>query len=275
VLLFFADDARQQNPSRMGMGSLVGAGAIRVKDEDVRVLELQLSKLCSDFGFPDGAEFKWSPGRELWMRDNLRGSAREAFFIKALEIARARRIVATVVIADTNEVDPRTGTQVSEADVTRLLLEAIHLQIPIDANGLVIADRPGGGRPEEDSFLSGCMDTLKVGTRHVRNLELISLMLTANSKMVRLLQLADLVTSCTTAFVAGNGAFAPAIFDQIRPLLRMHQGRVGGVGLKLLPAERYANLYHWIGGDTDYVHDNTTYRMPLPRYPYHANSVNP
>ena len=275
MLLFFADDAKQLKPSRAGMGPLAGAGAICVRDEDVRVLELQLSKLCSDSGFPDGEEFKWSPGRELWMRDNLRDAAREDFYHRALQIGHERGVVATVVIADTDAVDVVTEKRLSEADVTRVLLEAIHLQIPLEGNGLVVADRPGGGRAEEDSFLAGCMDTLKVGTRHVRNLELISLMLTASSGMVRLLQLADLITSCTTAFVAGHDKFALPIFERIRPMLRTFQGRVGGVGLKLLPSEKYANLYHWIGNDVDYMHDNTTYRLPLPGYAYHADAVTP
>ena len=250
------------------MGALAGAGAICVCEEDVRVLELQLSKICADAGFPEGEEFKWSPGRDAWMRTNLTDDARQAFYKQVLEVAKLRGVTASVVTCDTGVVDPVTGVAATEADVTRLFLELIHLQIPLNGRGIVVADRPGGGREQEDSFLVSCLEAVKAGTRHVRNLELISLMLTANSKMVRLLQLADLVTSCTAAFVAGHCVFAPATFQCVRPLLRRNAGRVGGAGLKIHPPDRYANLYHWIVGDVDYVHHNTTCNLPMPGYPY-------
>lgn len=275
MLLFFADDTKQSRPTRTGMGTLAGAGAICVREEEVRVLELQLSKICADAGFPDGEEFKWSPGRDAWMRTNLTDDARQAFYRKVLEVAKLRGVTASVVIADTVVVDPVTGVAATEADVTRLLLELIHLQIPLEGCGIVVADRPGGSREQEDSFLASCLEALKAGTRHVRNLELISLMLTANSRMVRLLQLADLVTSCTAACVAGHRTFAPATFEHIRPLMRTNGGRIGGTGLKIHPPERYANLYHWLVGDLDYVHHNTTYTLPMPGFPYATSETSP
>src|SRR5206468_10725622 len=98
--------------------------------------------------------------------------------------------------------------------------------------------------------------------------ELIALLLTTHSKLVRLVQLADLITSCTTALVAGENRFAPTTFQHIRPLLRSEGGRIGGVGLKIHPAHRCPNLYHWLVGDRDYMHDNRCYPLPLPGYPY-------
>jgi hypothetical protein len=172
------------------------------------------------------------------------------------------------VVADIEKADPATGRATTEEDVTKLLLEAIHLQIPIGGYGMVVADRPGGGREQEDNFLAKCLEAQKTGTAHVRNFELISLILTANSKMVRLLQLADLITSCTTAMVAGSPTFAAPTFQHVRPLLLSDGVRTGGIGLKIYPPESFANLYHWMLGDVDYVHHNTKYKLPMPGYSY-------
>jgi hypothetical protein len=56
------------------MGRLVGVGGLLVRGEVVRDLERDLSSLCEKTGFPEGpaGEFKWSPGKDLWMRDNLK-----------------------------------------------------------------------------------------------------------------------------------------------------------------------------------------------------------
>lgn len=267
MLLFFADDARQMKPTRSGMSPLIAAGAIGVPETDIRVLELQLSRICSSFGFPEGEEFKWSPGRDLWMASNLVGTAREQFYQQVLETARQHNVSATVVIEEAGS-ETATGKCSAEEDVTRLLLEGIQLQIPYSEQAIVVADRPGGGRSEEDAFLASCFDAIKRGTRLLRNFELIALLLTTNSKLVRLVQLADLITSCTTALVAGEERFAPVIFQHIRPVLRSEGGRIGGVGLKIHPADRCANLYHWILGDRDYMHHNSCYPLPLPGYPY-------
>jgi hypothetical protein len=267
MLLFFADDARQSNPTRAGMGPIVAAGAVGVPEIAVRVLELQLSKICSDFDFPDGEEFKWSPGRELWMATNLTEDRRRDFYQQVLRAAQHHGVTATVVVQEILQA-PAMGVATAEEDVTRLLLEGIHLQIPINDQAIVVADRPGGGRPQEDAFLASCLAAVKTGTRFVRNFELIALFLTTNSRMSRLLQLADLITSCTTATVAGELRWTPPVFAAIRPLLRSDGGRIGGTGLKIHPADRFANLYHWLVGDVDYVHHSTSYKLPLPRYPY-------
>ena len=217
MLLFFADDSRQSRPSRSGMGPLVAAGAVGIPETAIRVLELQLSRICTSFGFPEGEEFKWSPGRDLWMASNLVADKRETFFREVLETARQHQVTATVVIEEVGS-DSVTGTCSTEEDVTRWLLESIQLQIPFSDQAIIVADRPGGGRSEEDAFLARCFDAMKRGTPFVRNFDLIALLLTTNSKLVRLIQLADLITSCTTAVVAGEDKWTPQIFQCIRPV---------------------------------------------------------
>jgi len=82
--LFFADDSTQNAPSRPGMNQLVGIGGINVNATAIGALNSEIEKICNDAGFPDGEEFKWSPGRELWMHDNLIEGEREDFFLKVL-----------------------------------------------------------------------------------------------------------------------------------------------------------------------------------------------
>ncbi len=83
--LFFADDSRQPNPSRIGMGPLIAIGGISVPDSMARHLEQNINAICIEYGFPEGEEFKWSPGRSLWMRRNLVEEKRERFFIDVLK----------------------------------------------------------------------------------------------------------------------------------------------------------------------------------------------
>ena len=94
----FADDARQRNPSRSGMGPLVSIGGIHVPSLAVGKLEKDINTLCAVSGFPAGEEFKWSPGQELWMRDHLVGQDREDFFMSVLTLAQERDAGAIVVV---------------------------------------------------------------------------------------------------------------------------------------------------------------------------------
>jgi hypothetical protein len=84
----FADDARQDNPTRVKMGPLVAAGALLVDSSKLRDLETNIETLCKESGFPVEdplkSEFKWSPGTELWMRRNLVGNGRERFFLSVV-----------------------------------------------------------------------------------------------------------------------------------------------------------------------------------------------
>ena len=75
---------------------------------------------------------------------------------------------------------------------------------------------------------------------------------TIHFKRLRLLQVADLVVSSSTALVAGNTVYS--LVPHITPILRKNaRGCVGGVGMKLHPDHCYVNLYHWLWGDAVYV----------------------
>ena len=273
--LFFADDARQRKPSRPGMGPLVSIGGIYVPSQAVGNLERAIETLCADYGFPPREEFKWSPGRKLWMRDKLVREDRQEFFIRMLNLARDSEVKAIVVVEDT-DYGTATGAPCAEEDVARLFLERVHkLLDKVGAEGLVIVDRPSGGRADEDRFLANCLETLQSGTDYVKPDRIALNVLSTPSKLVRLLQVADVVSSCTLAAVGGEDCHSPPVFDVVRPLLHSDMGRIGGVGLKIHPDLRYVNLYHWLLGDSHFLKRGVGHPLPLGDFLYSSDPDNP
>lgn len=273
--VFFADDARQNTPSRPGMGPVIAIGGIQVPSEALNSLEKQIHQLCQECDFPPGESFKWSPGRELWMHDNLVGEQRQEFLTRALTLARDHGTAALVIVEDTSR-GTATETSSHEEDVISLFLERAHQQCQrTGEDGIVIVDRPGGSRADEDDFLTGCLETLQSGTRYVRPDRIAVNVLSAPSRFVRLLQLADVVTGCTLAFVSGESRFAPPIFDSVRPMLPSDRNRCGGVGLKIHPDLVYANLYHWLLGDQHLVRGGGGYPLPMRDRPYSSGANQP
>jgi len=265
--MFFADDARQAKPTRPGMGSLVATGGIRVGTEIVTVAQRRLDNLCASAGFPIDEPFKWSPGRELWMRDHLVGDERRAFYSEVVHTLGQMGATVTVVVEDAT-CRPATKAQTAEADAVTLLLERVNHQCGRSGSvGIVVADRPGGGQREQEEFLLGCSDVLRSGTAFTL-FDNVGHVATSPLRSSRLLQAADLVTSCTLAFVSGEVTFSPPVFELILPLLDRHDGRVGGRGLKVHPDGRYANLYHWLLGDLEYIKGNEVIALPSARWPY-------
>lgn len=252
------------------MRPVVAAGAVYVPNEGIRTLEKAIDSICRDYGFPDEQEFKWSPGRELWMRDNIVEGERSAFFLDVLNVAQAEGAEALVVIVDTaargavRPTDPRL-------DATVMLLErANNLLRGKGRDAFVIADEPGGSTQSGRTFVAECVQTIHRGTRYVQ-MDRLHLMVATDSKHTRLIQLADLVTGCSVSRVCGESRHSPQIFDAIKPLLRRNmQGQIGGTGLKIHPDLRYVNLYHWVLGDEYHVRGNVGFPYPLRNFAYFA-----
>jgi hypothetical protein len=268
---FFFDDSKQNKPGRTKMGSLVAIGGVAIKKENVNKLEKEINNICTAAGFPRDEKFKWSPGKELWMRDNLTGEYRENFYFAVLEKIKEHNGTAFVVIEDT-KCSCATGAKSHEEDAVRLFLERVEIYLQrTNSDGIVISDRPGGDRKDEDKFLSNCLETIESGTTYIKP-ECIALnVLSANSKYIRLLQAADLITACTLAYVSGEVTFSPKIFEKIKPLFDSDKDRIGGVGLKIHPDFKYANLYHWLLGDTHFVRFNTGFPLPFAGRPYNKS----
>jgi uncharacterized protein DUF3800 len=268
----FADDSRQRRPSRQGVGPLLSIGGLYVPGEAVRSLERSIDNLCAEFGFPLNQEFKWSPGAELWMRDNLVGERRKDFFNNVVNEAALAGATALVVIEDTT-YQRATNAANNELDVTRMFLErAEHLFRRNHDDGVIIVDRPGGGRVNEDKFLLDCVETIQSGTQYVKPERIALNALSGSSRLLRILQIADIITGCTTSLVAGEARYAPVIFSIIKRILYTENGRIGGVGLKIHPDFRYVNLYHWLLGDEYFWRFQVGTPLPMPKRPYHASA---
>lgn len=260
MYFFFADDSQQCSPTRSEMRPLVGVGGVLLEASQVGPAQRRIDKICGEFGFPKGEEFKWSPGRELWMREGLRGADREAFFIDVLTALQEHCARAAVIAVD-REAASATGTSSPEEDATRIFLErASHEFRPDD--GVVIVDRPPGDRGQENQFLADCVEHL-VDTSTYAVAEQFALpVLSAQSRLVRLLQAADVITSATLAFVAGEAQYSPTIFEAVKPLLLGHDDRIGGFGLKIHPDFRYGNLYYWLVEDTHFWKGASPHPLP-------------
>jgi len=267
--LFFVDDATQQNPSRGGMNSpLVAIGGIHVPDESVGGIEQGIEAVCVEYGFPEGEVFKWSPGSDLWMHDHLIEDRRKEFFARVLSVAEDVGSKAIVVIEDLGYKTAKVGAR-RDIDLINLFLERAHWELSRKGCcGIVIVSQPGGDRASENKLIADCVETLKYGTDYMKFDRIPLSVFTASHKFVRLLQLADVVTSCTTAFVAGESNYSPPIFEVIKAMMPGDSQRKGGIGLKIHPDLQYANLYHWLLGDTHFWRGSMGFPMPLPSYPY-------
>ena len=264
----FADDARQASPTRDGCGPLVAIGGALVPGDAVKSAEDEIGRLCVDVGFPAGEEFKWSPRRGTWMWNGLTATARRDFFLAVLAALQAASATAIVVIEDASRGPANQGLT-AEEDVSQLFLERVNNYLRFDHSGIVVVDRPSGDRGTEEKFLVGCLDVLRTGTRYVRHPDQLALVLTTSSHMSRLLQAADLIVSCSLARVAGESRHSLEVFDAVKPLL-WNAGRIGGVGFKIQPDYTYANLYHWLLGDTVLSKGITDLQLPIPSRPYYS-----
>lgn len=271
--IFFADDSVQRTPTREGMNKLVGVGGLYVPSENVNALERALNQLCIVAGFPPGHEFKWSPRREDWMYQGLTGQPRTAFFSEVIRCCTEHGISAAVAISDTRSGHPENCIS-HEAFIIHLLIERIEwLASHATRDVVVVFDRPGGAQAEEESFLAGCLETIQNGTSFLRPERIALNALSTSSHFVRLLQVADLFTGCITAYVAGESRFSPQLIPAIRPLLARDGDRIGGFGIKIHPDFWYANLYHWLFGDTHFWRGNTGHQFPLATHPYSRSPI--
>jgi hypothetical protein len=264
---FFADDSKQDSPTRPGMGPLVAIGGVMVSHRELDGLQDDIERACSRAGFPAGEPFKWSPGSELWMHSKLKDAARVKFFSSVLRAASNHGVSALVVIADTS-MKKATKAKTHELDVTTMFLERADMEFGrAGTKGVVVADRPGGNLKQQEKFLSNCLDTLQVGTKFWTKAHTV-FVVSAPSKLLRLLQLADLVTGCTLSYVSGESNWSPATFNRIQPMLCKEKGSVGGTGVKIHPDFSYANLHHWLLGDTHLRKGMSAEALPMENRPY-------
>lgn len=268
---FFIDDAQQNSPSRPGMEPLSAIGGIHIPDEHVQSLEAGLSELCRDCGFPSNEIFKWSPQRDSWMHGNLTGHAREDFYRRTLALATDEGASAIVVIEDVTSRRASRARTV-ELDLINLFVERAHRElIRRNQKGVVIVSQPSGDRRAENKFLAECLETIEMGTEYIIPDRIALNFLSAPCRFIRLLQLADLITSCTTAYVAGENIYSPPIFGCIQRMFIRGESKqvIGGYGLKIHPDIKYGNLYHWLVADSHIWKGCVGYPLPYSGLPYY------
>jgi hypothetical protein len=217
--------------------------------------------------------------RDSWMRGNLWGATRTEFHVDCLRAAARHGVWGCVVVEDEDLRSTSHGDDDHELDAVKLFLERCHSHLEgagTDAEAIVLADHPSGGRPAEAEFVAACLRTLRRGTGYVMPTR-IALVLTEDSKNTRLLQLADLIVSSTLAYAAGETRYSPELFENhiLQLLRRSVDGRVGGFGLKLHPDRRYLNLYHWLLGDSDFYKRGISHSIPKERHPYVNDPLDP
>ena len=267
----FADDSDAKQPRRLGMEAnpLTAVGGFIVNSNKLHELESGLDRLCSEIGFPPYEEFKWSPTRELWMRKNLLAERRDNFFISALALAKLCDIKAIVVVIDTTAARMTVTAPDAKTDAVEVFLErASSFLREAKATGVVIVDEPGGDKSEERKFLQSCVETRLRGTNYEKHDNMALTVLTAKSEFVRCLQLADVIVGCSTSHVAGS-KYTPAVFAELRDCFRTSGfGVIGGAGLKIHPDRKYANLYHWLLGDTQHHKQGKIHELPHETFQY-------
>lgn len=269
--LFFADDSLRKGV-RGGMGGLVAFGGILIDEKNLRPLSASIDAICARYGIPPKTELKWSPGKENWIRTNLVKERRQECYREILLAARTHGAQAVVAISDLGR-DKKQGKDAFLRCVD-YALERVNMQVDNAGQyGLIVMDRPGGGKKEEDALLEDVLGTIENGTDFIDFNKICLNALTANSHHVRQLQVADLVTGITTAMVAGEEGYAAPLFREIIPMFIKNKNEmIGGTGLKLYPDD-LINLYHWLLGEARYMRGRGCVDLPTKQIAYFSDAM--
>lgn len=273
--ILFLDESIQ-NGAREGMGQLVGVGVLILEENMLQPLQEEVDTICEKFRVPSGCELKWSPPRKNWIYTNLVEDDRQECYKRVLNTAsdRGARIVA--VVFDTGRTSLKGLAALRQALDYAFERATMHLEDEGQL-GIIVADRPGGGRRAENAFLRDVLATIQSGTEFVLPKQIPLNILTTPSSLVRHLQVTDLVIGITTAMVAGATDFAGPLFPILKEMfIKNAWGYIGGTGLKLFPDE-LSNLYHWILGEDTFcrVGMNTGWTLPMREWPYFCDGKSP
>ena len=264
---FFADDSTQKT-ARAGMGTTVlGFGGILVAGNQLRPMAAEVDNIAGKYGIPAGEEIKWSPRKGSWIYENLKGEKREACYSSVLQCAADHGCQAVVAVLDyeMRNLKQEWGFERS----VNYALERISTHLSnTKEEAVIVADRPAGGHKESDKFIAAFAERLASEHNHMLAGTFALNLLTADSHMVRHLQIADLVVAITTAMIAGQAKYAGSYFKIVREmLLKNSAGYIGGCGVKVYP-DRLINLYHWVLGDDLLVRGNTGWPLPHSKILY-------
>ena len=199
----------------------------------------------------------------------MTGPKRAKCYSQILETAFDLDVRAIVIAWDTGRTSLKGEKAVEKC--LHFLFERIEVHLTTrKSNGIIVADRPGGGKKQEDKLLANFLERTQKGTEYVVPKNIVLNILTTPSHLVIPLQVADLITGITTAMIAGKYKFAKPHFSLIRKMLiKNSSGTCGGTGLKIFP-NNLINLYYWVLGGDMYWRTGmrTGISLPITSYPY-------
>ncbi|MFB8247325.1 DUF3800 domain-containing protein [Streptomyces sp. NPDC055952] len=248
----FMDDSsrKQEDVPREGLGALQAYGAVIFPQESLQPYREQLAQLRQELGVPAGTEFKWSPdGGPLHRKWTDLHRARVRMLETAIELG-----VRGCVVVCAPELMPGWSEKDLKSEMLQYLYERVTYALG-EEEGIMIADQPGGGRPDEARWLADALALDTDGTQYVKpaDKQVLLPIITTRSDHVDHLQLADLVAAATTALIAGAPAANPYKELIYKLLAKNSRGYVGGAGLKFIPSAAYnsralMNLTYWVFG---------------------------
>jgi len=252
VDVFFADDSAQR-ASRRGLGKLVAFGGIGFEEHQLAPFAQSVDAIAKRYGVPPDVELKWSPDprKDRWLHEEFHDPQRRDCYREVLEAAHNHGGRAIVVVWDTGRTALKGAAAFDRCVDYFFERVETHLQT-VGRLGIVVADRPGGGKAEEDSFLRLFLLRVTLGTEYKKGKNVQLNVLTTPSHLLRHLQAADLVTGVAAGAVGGN-PYAQALASALKPLfVRNALGTIGGTGLKLFPQE-LVNLHFHCFGETRFA----------------------
>lgn len=263
--IFFGDDSSVEG-RREEMGRLVAFGGIYFEEAELGRVDADIRDVLEGLGAPEGTEIKWSLPPDNWLRRNLSDEERQGLYPTLMKICQDHGGKAIVAVIDMGEVN--LDRQDAFREAVKYVFERFDTHLSYfddDPLGLIVADRPGGGRREEEDFLGEFLEHVDHGTELVTGDRVPFNLVTTGSRFLRHVQLADIVCGVTTAMVAGAYKYAEPVFEEIKPLfIQNHMGYVGGTGLKVHP-RWLINLYHHVLGEDSYSRVAYAQTIPLPR----------
>ena len=259
---FFADDSTQ-NSARKGMGKVVSYGGVLLESEKLTNLSNKIDEIAKDAGIPVGEELKWSPRKNSWIYENLKGKDRDECYSNVLQAAIDFNAKAIVTVCDykLRNLKPEWGF---ERCIIYTLERVSTYTETIKSQAIVISDKPSGGKKEDEQFLADYLTHIESDKNYMLEGNFGLNMLTAPSHMLRHLQLADLVTGITAAMVSGQMKYAETHFDKVKTMFISNSlDFVGGTGLKVYP-DKLINLYRWVLGESHFSKSSMMAAIPLP-----------
>ncbi|MEY2847622.1 MAG: hypothetical protein RI885_287 [Actinomycetota bacterium] len=263
----YVDDT-QQNGKREGMGRLVGLGAVIFNEENIQPFADSFRATYESFGVPHEVELKWSnsQGRN-WYRDTKNTSIQTPLRQAVLTAAAEHAVKVIVVVWDLDGGVATAGGEGPEDAVVTFMFERISMQIENSGQrGIIVFDKPGGDHRDEDDWLTGRSEMVRVGTDYVKPNAIVTQVLTAPSHLHPHLQLADLIAGSVTAAVAGN-RHGLQLVPLIEPLFCRGIHGIPQTGLKLYP-DNLGNLHHWVHGARTLRHRSSRVTLPNKHWRY-------